>query len=120
MRLLPNHELVPVCPEILGGLPTPRPPAERVGKRVLREDGSDVTAEYQKGAEEVLKLCRLYGARTALLKAKSPACGAGEIYDGTFSRTLREGDGVLASLLKENGIRVLTENDIEIIEKENL
>ncbi len=107
------HTLIPVCPEIMGGLSTPRVAAERLGCRVLRADGSDVTEAYEKGAREVLRLSRLYGAHAAILKAKSPACGIGKIYDGTFTRTLTDGDGVLAALLKQNGIHVMTENDIE-------
>ncbi len=112
LSLLASHTLIPVCPEVLGGLPTPRLASERVGERVVRADGADVTACYEKGAREVLRLARLYGAAGAILKAKSPACGSGKIYDGTFSRTLTDGDGVLAALLKQNGILVICENDI--------
>ncbi len=113
LALLARHTLIPVCPEQLGGLPTPRIPCERKGERVLRRDGADMTEAYERGAEEVLRLARLYGARAAILKAKSPACGVGTVYDGTFTRTLTEGNGVLAELLLKNGIRILTENDLE-------
>ena len=118
LALLARHTLIPVCPELLGGLPTPRIPAERVGEKVLRSDGTDVTEVYKRGAEEVLRLARLYGARVAILKAKSPACGVGSVYDGTFTHTLTDGDGVLAELLLKNGIRILTEHDLDELEKE--
>lgn len=111
-RLKEKYILVPVCPEQEGGLPTPRIPAERQGEKVVRRDGVDVTAEYRKGAETALSLCRRFGITIALMKAKSPSCGAGLIYDGTFSGTLTAGDGVTAALLSENGIKVYTEKDI--------
>ena len=104
---------VPVCPEQLGGLPTPRKPSERQGGRVVMADGRDVTAEYRRGAEETLHLARLYGCTAAVLKEKSPSCGCGRVYDGTFSGTLTDGDGVTAELLKENGIRVYGESELE-------
>ena len=113
LRLMEQHTLIPVCPDILGGLSTPRPPAERQGEQVVNDQGRDVTAEYQRGAREVLRLCRLYGCRCAILKQRSPACGSREVYDGSFSGTLRPGDGVLAELLKQNGIRVLDETETE-------
>lgn len=111
-KLKEKYILVPVCPEQEGGLPTPRIPAERMGKNVVRRDGVDVTAEYRKGAEVALSLCRRFGISIALMKAKSPSCGAGRIYDGTFSGTLTDGDGVTVSLLSGNGIKIFTENDI--------
>lgn len=111
-RLKEKYILVPVCPEQEGGLPTPRIPAERKGEKVVRRDGVDVTAEYRKGAETALSLCRKHNISIALMKAKSPSCGAGLIYDGSFSGTLTAGDGVTAALLSENGIKVYTENDI--------
>ena len=100
---------IPFCPEICGGLPTPRVPAERQGDRVVTRDGRDVTAQYRRGAEEALRLCRLFGCQAAILKEKSPSCGSGRIYDGTFSGVLTEGDGVTAALLKANGIPVVGE-----------
>ena len=107
-----SHTLIPVCPEVYGGLPTPRPPAERCGDRVLTEAGADVTAQYRRGAEAALQLARLYGCRTAILKANSPSCGSGTIYDGTFTGGLTAGDGVTAALLRENGITVYGESEI--------
>lgn len=112
-RLRERFTLIPVCPEQLGGLTTPRNPAERVGERVMSNAGTDVTGAYQKGAEEVLKLAGLLDCRIALLKEKSPACGSGLIYDGTFTRNLMPGDGVAAELLKGHGIRVYGESGIE-------
>lgn len=112
-RLSEKYELVPVCPEIYGGLPTPRTPSERVGDRVLMKDGTDVTENYRKGASDALVLCRILGIKKALLKARSPSCGKGEVYDGSFSGTLVSGHGVAAELLLNNGVEVYTENELD-------
>lgn len=104
--LVTRGEALPVCPEQLGGLPTPRKPAERIGDRVMAIDGSDVTQEYVNGAQEALRIAQLCGATEALLKSKSPMCGTDRIYDGTFSGTTTSGDGVFAELLKKHGIKV--------------
>lgn len=104
---------VPVCPEQLGGLPTPRKPSERQSGRVVMADGRDVTAEYRRGAEETLHLARLYGCTAAVLKERSPSCGKGQIYDGTFTGTLTAGDGVTAELLTAGGIEVYGESELE-------
>ena len=104
---------VPVCPEQLGGLPTPRAPSERQGERVVSSLGADVTAQYRRGAEEALRLAELYGCTTAVLKERSPSCGCSAIYDGTFSHTLVPGHGVAAELLMANGIHVLGESQAE-------
>ncbi len=108
VSLMKRGEAIPVCPEMLGGLPCPRTPSERTpdGSRVIMRDGKDVTDAYRKGAEETLRMARLYGCTHAILKARSPSCGCGRIYDGTFSGTLRDGNGVTADLLLENGIAV--------------
>lgn len=117
-ELMDLAELVPVCPEILGGLPTPRPPAERRGDRVINRDGEDVTAAYVRGAGEVAHLAELYQARRALLKERSPSCGAGEIYDGCFRHRRIPGDGVAAALLKQRGLEIYGESRVqELIEK---
>lgn len=113
LALQERHQLIPVCGEIFGGLPTPRVPAERVGDRVLTREGADVTARYIRGAEEVLALARRFDCRVALLKERSPACGTGEIYDGSFSRRLVTGDGVTAELLRKEGIAVFGESRLE-------
>ena len=110
-----KYNLIPVCPEIYGGLPTPRVPSERIGDKVMMKDGRDVTENYRRGAQEALELCRIYNIKTAILKERSPSCGKGEIYDGTFSGTLTERDGVTAELLIANGIRVLGESEINIL-----
>lgn len=112
MRLLEREDitLIPVCPEQLGGMETPREPAERTGDRVRNRLGEDVTSCYRKGAEEAARLAGLYRCRRAVLKERSPSCGCGQIYDGTFTRTLIQGDGVTAELLKSLGITVFGES----------
>ena len=111
-ELAARHTLFPICPEQLGGLPTPRPPAERRNGRVMTAAGDDVTAQYSRGAGEVLQLCRLLGCEAAVLKERSPSCGHGEIYNGTFSGVLTGGDGVTAELLASQGISVYGESQI--------
>lgn len=101
-----GYSVLPVCPEQLGGFATPRLPAERRGKQVVTAAGDDVTVGYVKGAREVLKLALQFGCTTALLKEKSPSCGCGKIYDGTFTHRVINGDGVTTDLLKEHGIVV--------------
>ena len=108
-----RFHLVPVCPEQLGGLPTPRPPAERQGDRVISREGTDVTAQYRRGAEEALWLAERFGCRLAVLKARSPSCGCRGIYDGAFTGTLVPGMGVTAELLTQRGLRVLSEEDLQ-------
>ena len=111
-ELIQWAELIPVCPETLGGLPTPRLPAERRGDQVINSEGGDVTLHYARGAEETLRLAQLFGARVALLKERSPSCGAVEIYDGSFAHARIPGDGVAAQRLKENGVVVYGESRI--------
>ena len=106
-----RFSLIPVCPEIFGGLATPRLPAEISGDAVLRQDGVDVTAAYRRGAEETLRLARLFDCKLAILKERSPSCGKGAVYDGTFSATLTRGDGITAALLARHGIRVIGESE---------
>lgn len=111
-----GHRLVPVCPEVLGGLPVPRPPAEiQPDGRVCCADGRDVTAAYRLGAERALELARAEGCQAALLKEKSPSCGFGQVYDGTFSRTLAGGSGVAARLLAEHGLPVYGESRLDCL-----
>ncbi len=111
MRLVAEGKAMPVCPEQLGGLPTPRVPAEIRGDRVITRDGVDVTDEFTRGAQEALKLGKLVGAKAAILNARSPSCGSGKIYDGSFTGKLVDGDGVFAGLCKNNGIDVRTEEE---------
>lgn len=110
-KYLPGAEWIPVCPEQLGGLPTPRCPAERCWKRVVTKDGQDVTEQFRRGAEATLELAKMYQVVAAVFKARSPSCGCGEIYDGTFTKTLKPGDGVTTELLKRNNIAVYTEEN---------
>lgn len=110
--LAKQHELVPVCPEQLGGLATPRPPAERRGDRVMTEAGADVTAQYRRGAEEALVLYQMLGCDAAVLKERSPSCGHGRIYDGTFTGTLTRRDGVTSELLAQHRVPVYGESQI--------
>lgn len=117
-ELMELAELIPVCPEILGGLPTPRPPAERRNDRVINCEGGDVTEAYHKGAQESLHLAEVFGVKLALMKERSPSCGAGEIYDGTFTHTRISGDGTASELLKAHDIAVYGESRIqELIER---
>ncbi len=102
---------IPVCPEQAGGLATPRAAAERSGKLVITADGKDVTAQYEHGAAEALRLAVRYQCAYAVLKERSPSCGSKRIYDGTFTRTLRDGTGVTAALLTANGITVFDETE---------
>lgn len=113
LTLMEEHTLIPICPEQMGGLATPRPPAECKGGGVFTQVDNDVTAQYRRGAEEALRLAKLYGCTCAILKERSPSCGSGEIYDGSFSRTLIEGDGVTAALLKQHGIAVYGESEVD-------
>ena len=110
-----RYKLIPVCPEVLGGLPTPRTPSERQGDRVVMKTGADVTKEYRIGAEAALQAAQENHVCAAVLKERSPSCGKGEIYDGSFTGTLKEGNGVTAELLMENGIPVYWESEIERI-----
>lgn len=112
IALMQQGRVIPVCPEQLGGLSTPRAPAEKQGERVVTKEGQDVTAQFRRGAEEVVRLAKLAGCRKAILKARSPSCGRGRIYDGSFTGRLVEGDGVCAALCMENGIEVLTEEEL--------
>lgn len=112
LALAREHELIGVCPEVMGGLSTPRLPAERVGENVLAADGTDVTAAYAAGAEQALAIAEREGVAYCILKSKSPSCGKGVIYDGTFTGALTEGDGVAAALLMRHGFRVLDETEL--------
>lgn len=114
-ELAKKRHVVPVCPEQLGGLSTPRLECEIVedehGRNVLRKDGRDMTEQFILGAEETLKLALLLGEKEAILKSRSPSCGVHTIYDGTFSGKIIEGQGITAELLKKNGIMVYDESN---------
>ena len=112
IELSKHEKLIPVCPERLGGLPVPRDAAERRGKKVFTGSGKDVTDFFRKGAKTVLDVARNLNTNEAILKQRSSSCGSGQIYDGTFSGKVIEGDGVTAELLKANGIKIITEEDL--------
>ena len=112
IALQEKYSLIPICPEVMGGLPTPRIPSEICGDRVLMKDGTNVTENYRRGAEEALRIARENQCTVAILKEKSPSCGSGLIHNGRFDGGLTEGDGITAQLLKANGIRVLGESEI--------
>lgn len=117
-EMVDNGSAIPVCPEELGGLPTPREPAEISpidnGERsVINKVGEDVTEQFEEGAKRALEIAQSFGVRSAILKQRSPSCGYGEIYDGTFSKRIIEGNGITAELFIENGIRITTEEDID-------
>lgn len=113
IELASKCEAVRVCPERAGGLPVPRPPAEQVGERVLLATGEDVTSEFKDGAKKCAEAVRRSGARLAVLKAKSPSCGVGLVYDGTYTGKLVAGQGVLARRLLEEGVTVVTEDVVK-------
>ncbi|MCL2824276.1 MAG: DUF523 domain-containing protein [Polyangiaceae bacterium] len=115
LTLARRYWLVPVCPEQLGGLPTPRPRHEIFHGRVVSEHGDDSTDIFERGAREVVMLAELLDARMAILKARSPSCGRGLVHDGTFSGRLTNGDGVLAAMLLRDGCEVYSEEDLESV-----
>ncbi|MEE1043468.1 MAG: DUF523 domain-containing protein [Clostridia bacterium] len=115
IELMGKYNLIPFCPEITGGLTTPRPPSEIVGDKVLNNLNQDVTPQYTKGAQEALRVAKLYNCKYAILKEKSPSCGSGLIHNGKFDGGLTKGDGITAKLLKENGITVFGESEIQNI-----
>ncbi|MEM3703283.1 MAG: DUF523 domain-containing protein [Candidatus Bathyarchaeia archaeon] len=112
IALLKTEVLIPVCPEQLGGLPTPREQAEIRGKRVITKSGKDVTENFLQGARQVLLLAKLFNVKEAILKQGSPSCGCGRIYDGTFSRKTIKGDGITAALLKKRSIKVIPDDEL--------
>ncbi len=114
-ELSDKYNLIPVCPEIYGGLPTPRNPSEIQRGGVFMNDGTDVSENYKRGAEAALSLAKLYNCKVAVLKRRSPSCGFGEVYDGTFSSKLKKGNGITAELLAENGILIYGEDNAELL-----
>lgn len=105
--------LVPICPEVFGGLPIPRPDSQRIGKRVKTGAGKDVTLEYTLGAEETLRLALVNDVAFAIMKQDSPSCGSKFIYDGTFTDTKIEGQGLAVEMLRDAGFKVFAEEDID-------
>ena len=108
-KALEGKNLIPVCPEVAGGLPIPRPAAEIRGQQVVRQDGSDVTPEFERGAVICTEIGLQEGVGLAILKSRSPACGCGEVYNGSFTRTLRPGDGIFTESLKAAGIACISD-----------
>ena len=112
-KLMEKHHLVPICPEIYGGLSTPREPSEIKNGRVISKSGNDLTEYFERGAQEILALAKLYHCKYAILKERSPSCGYKEIYDGTFSGKIINGNGILAALLLKNGIVIIDETETD-------
>lgn len=112
-KLVDEGKAVPVCPEVLGGLPTPWEPSEIRDGRVYSRSGRDVTETFVKGAQESLRICRENGCTSAILKSKSPSCGYGLVHDGTFEDGLVPGSGIFARMLVDEGIEIMTEEEYE-------
>jgi uncharacterized protein YbbK (DUF523 family) len=112
-QLVEEGKAVTACPEVLGGLPTPRIPSERLGNKVINRAGDDVTEAFLSGAEKALEIAREHGCETAVLKARSPSCGHGEIYDGSFTGRRIPGSGVAAEALAAMGVAVYSESDVK-------
>ena len=113
LALKERHELVPFCPEIYGGLPTPREPSEILQGRVRTRSGRDVTAEYEKGAAATVQVCQMLQCDCAILQDRSPSCGVGTIHNGLFDGGLVAGDGVTAAALRKAGIRIYTATEVQ-------
>ena len=116
IKLGNKHTLVPVCPECFAGLSIPRVPSEIKDGRVFSKEGRDVSAEFYDGAEKTLYIAEEKGCQLAVLKERSPSCGFGEIYDGSFTGTLKRGNGITAQLLSDHGITVIGESKLWKIE----
>ena len=117
LKYVEDKEVFLICPEVMGGLTTPRIPCEIKGDKVINKNGEDKSEEYKKGAQLSFNIAKENNIKLAILKAKSPSCGSGLIYDGSFNGTLIEGNGVCSALFKSNKIRVLSEKEIENLYK---
>ena len=115
ISFLKDKDYIKVCPECLGGLMIPRVPSEIKDNFVINKDGVDVTKEYNLGALKTLEIAKKNNCFCAILKSRSPSCGCGKIYDGTFSKTLKNGDGITTRLLKENNIKVINNEEINLL-----
>lgn len=120
IEYLKDKEYVTICPEVLGGLPTPRIPSEQIGEKVINKEGIDVSKQFYDGALKSLNYLKSQNVTTLILKAKSPSCGYKKIYNGTFTKTLIDGNGVFTNLAIENGFTIFTEIDIENMQKNKL
>ena len=112
IKMIEEGKAIPLCPEQLGGLPTPREPTEIINEHFITKYGNDVTKEFQNGAKEALRIALIAKSKTAILKSNSPSCGCGKIYDGSFSGKLKKGDGIFCKLLKEENFIIQTEEDL--------
>lgn len=112
IEMVKKGQAISLCPEILGNLPIPRLSAEQCGRKIFSSDGHDVTIEYVTGAKIALDIAKLVGCKKAIVKSKSPTCGCGMIYDGTFSGKLIKGEGVFSKMLKQENIEVYTEDEL--------
>lgn len=111
VKILEKNHVTPICPEVMGGLPTPRDPAEIVNGVVLTKDGRSVDFEFRKGAKIALEIVKKYGVDLVVLQYRSPSCGIGSIYDGTFTGRLTNGNGIFVEILKKEGIRCIDVED---------
>lgn len=111
--LLEHYELVPFCPEVEGGLSIPRKPSEIKGEKVINDAGKDVTNFFESGAKKALQICQYLNIKIAVMKERSPSCGSKQIHDGSFSNRLIAGEGITTHLLRQNGIRVISEEELE-------
>lgn len=114
LALKDKYNLVAICPEVMSGMKTPRNPAEQKDGKVFDNQGHDLTEQFAKGANMCLDMAKKHKCEMAILKSKSPSCGYGQVYDGTFSRNLISGNGVTAQLLTDNGIKVFTEKEFDL------
>lgn len=113
MKYIEGHEVVSICPEVFGGLPTPREPSEIVDGVVKHKDGSSVDAEFRKGAEKALQIVKENNVELVILQSRSPSCGVNTVYDGTFSGNIVSGEGIFAELLRRENIRAIDVADID-------
>ncbi len=120
MSIKDKVEFIPVCSEVLGGLPIPRIPSEIVGKRVINEINLDVTNQFLEGAEKVLQIAKENNVKYAIFKERSPSCGVHQIYNGKFKRIVKKGKGITTKLLEKNGIRVYSDEEIEMLIKHQI
>ena len=112
LEYIKDKYVIPICPEVFGGLSTPRIPSEISDNKIINKDGIDVTKYFVDGANKTLDIAKTLNIKKAILKQKSPSCGCGKIYDGTFTNNIINGDGITTRLLKENSIEVITEEEL--------